>query len=91
VGLIGMVTLGMMARTALGHTGNPIHATWIERTAFSALFLAASTRVFIPLAWPSLLVESALLSAVLWSAAFTLYIWRYTPLLVHARKDGQPG
>jgi uncharacterized protein involved in response to NO len=77
-----MVTLGMMTRTALGHTGNPIQATWVERAAFSALFLAASTRVFIPLAWPSLLIESALLAAVLWSAAFALYLWRYTPLLV---------
>ena len=82
VGLIGMVTLGMMTRTALGHTGNPIQATWVERSAFSALFLAASIRVFIPLAWPSLLIESAALAAVLWSAAFALYLWRYTPLLV---------
>jgi uncharacterized protein involved in response to NO len=86
VGLIGMVTLGMMTRTSLGHTGNPIHATWVERTAFSALFLAASIRVFTPLVWPSLLIESAVLAAVMWSAAFALYLWRYTPLLVFQKR-----
>jgi uncharacterized protein involved in response to NO len=31
------------------------------------------------------------LSAALWSAAFVLYLWRYTPFLLRARIDGLAG
>ncbi len=91
VGLIGMVTLGMMTRTALGHTGHLIQATWTERYAFSAVALAACVRVFAPLVWPGLLIESAVMAAVMWSFAFCLYLWRYIPLLLRPRRDGLPG
>lgn len=91
VGLVGMITLGMMTRTALGHTGHPIHATWAEQCAFTAVAIAACIRVIVPLLWPALLIESAILSSGLWSLAFGLFLWRYTPLLVRPRLDGLPG
>lgn len=90
VGLIGMVTLGMITRTARGHTGRPLRAGRAETLAFAALWAAAALRVFLPLAWPQTLLPSAQLSALLWSLAFALYLWRYTPWLLRPRADGRP-
>ncbi|MFZ5479565.1 MAG: NnrS family protein, partial [Myxococcota bacterium] len=39
-GSIGMLTLGMMARVALGHTGRPIRARPVMGVAFAALLVA---------------------------------------------------
>ncbi len=91
VGLIGLITLGMITRTALGHTGRPLRAGPFEQVAYLALLAAALVRVFLPLAWPASIVEAALLSSALWSLAFALYLWQYTPMLLRPRADGQPG
>lgn len=91
VGVIGLITLGMITRTALGHTGRPLRAGAFERLAYVAMLGAALVRVFLPLAWPASLVSAALLSAALWALAFALYLWRYTPMLLRPRADGQPG
>jgi uncharacterized protein involved in response to NO len=91
VGVIGMVTLGMITRTALGHTGRALRAGPYERLAYLAVLGAALVRVLVPLAWPAALVPSALLSSGLWLLAFALYLWHYTPMLLRPRADGQPG
>lgn len=91
VGLLGLITLGMITRTARGHTGRPLRAGRAETLAFLALLGAALLRVFLPLLQPSALLLSAQLSAVLWSLAFALYLWRYTPWLWRVRADGRPG
>ncbi len=82
VGTIGMMTLGMITRTALGHTGRPLRAGAIETSAYVALLLAALVRVFPPLLWPASLLPSVQAAALLWSLAFWLYLWRYTPMLM---------
>lgn len=82
VGTIGMMTLGMITRTALGHTGRPLRVSAIETSAYLALLLAALVRVFLPLLWPASLLPSVQAAALLWSLAFWLYLWRYTPMLM---------
>ena len=82
VGTIGMITLGMITRTALGHTGRPLRVSAIETSAYLALLLAALVRVFLPLLWPASLLPSVQAAALLWSLAFWLYLWRYTPMLM---------
>lgn len=91
VGLIGMVTLGMITRTALGHTGRPLRAGPFELAAYLAMLGAGLLRVFVPLLWPAALLPAVAASAALWSLAFALYLWRYVPILTRARLDGQPG
>ena len=91
VGVIGTITLGMITRTALGHTGRPLRASAVETSAYLAMLLAAAVRVFVPLLLPQALLASVQVSALLWSLAFALYLWRYTPMLLRARLDGQPG
>jgi uncharacterized protein involved in response to NO len=91
VGLIGLITLGMITRTALGHTGRPLHAGPVELAAYVAVLLAAAVRVFLPLLAPNLLLASVGISAALWSLAFALYLVRYLPILTRPRADGLPG
>lgn len=91
VGLIGMLTLGMITRTALGHTGRPLRAGRIETVAYLAMLGAAVVRVCLPLHDAAWLLPSVSISAALWSLAFALYLIRYTPMLLWPRADGRPG
>ncbi|GAB4217824.1 MAG: NnrS family protein [Rhodoferax sp.] len=91
VGALGGLTLGMMARTARGHTGRPIQASALERSAFAAVLLAAVVRVGLPLLWPGAYGWALWLAALLWSFAWGAYAWRFVPWLLRARLDGQDG
>lgn len=90
-GTIGALTLGMMTRTARGHTGRLLQAGNLEVAAYAAVLAAAAVRVFLPLLNPAWLMAAAEVSAALWSLAFLLYAWQYTPWLLRARLDGRPG
>ncbi|WP_037456698.1 NnrS family protein [Skermanella stibiiresistens] len=90
IGGIGVLTLGMMARTARGHTGRPIEATRLMTAAFAILNLAALVRVLGPMVAPDAPGVIGV-SGVLWALAFTLYLIEYTPILTNARIDGRPG
>jgi uncharacterized protein involved in response to NO len=91
VGAIGGLTLGMMTRTSLGHTGRPLQAGKVEIFCYAAIQLAALTRVFLPLAFPALYLEAVVASGLLWSAAFGVFTIAYWPILSRPRTDGRPG
>jgi len=91
VGAIGGLTLGMMTRTARGHTGRPLVADGCELAMFMLVQIAAVVRVFGGMAWPGLYLASVQVSGLLWSAAFGLYAIRYWPVLTRPRLDERPG
>lgn len=91
VGAIGALTLGMMTRTARGHTGRPLVADCYEIGAFMLVTAAAITRVLVPLALPSAYRDAVIVSACLWSAAYAIYAVRYWPILTRPRLDDKPG
>jgi uncharacterized protein involved in response to NO len=91
VGGIGGMTLGMMTRTAKGHTGRVLQADRWEVAAYALVMAAALVRVGLPLAWPAGYSASVVASGVLWSAAFGIYFVRYLPILLRPRIDGRPG
>ncbi|MGL6111053.1 MAG: NnrS family protein [Rubrivivax sp.] len=90
-GAAGGLIIGMMTRTARGHTARPLRADRADVACYGLVLGAALVRVFVPLAAPALTVGAVLLSAALWSAGFALYAWRYWPVLTRARLDGKPG
>jgi uncharacterized protein involved in response to NO len=91
VGAIGSLTLGMMARVALGHTGRPLVAPRAMVWAFWAITLAAVARVFGPLLVPSAYKLTLMVAGGLWTAAFLVYLVVYTPILTRPRIDGRAG
>jgi uncharacterized protein involved in response to NO len=90
-GAIGTLTLGMMTRTARGHTGRPLRADRIDVAAYAAVLAGAALRVAVPLLWPAATVPAVLASALLWSTGFALYAVHYGPWLCRMRLDGRPG
>jgi len=91
VGAIGLFTLGMMARVALGHTGRPVSAHPSMVWAFLLLAVSALIRVFMSLLFPSVAEVALLISAAGWVLAFTVFVWIYTPYLIRPRVDGASG
>jgi uncharacterized protein involved in response to NO len=91
VGAAGGLIIGMMTRTAKGHTGRPLQADRYETACYALVLLAAVVRVGVPLVAPAMLVQAALVSAAAWSAAFAIYAVRYWPVLTQPRVDGRPG
>jgi uncharacterized protein involved in response to NO len=91
VGGIGVLTLGMMARVSLGHTGRPMRSSRFINLAFVLLNLAALSRVFGPLVLPSRYGLWIDLSGGLWILSFVIFAFVYIPILIRARADGRPG
>ena len=91
VGAIGGLTLGMMTRTARGHTGRPLRAEAAETACYVLINLAAVVRVFVPLAAPAFYRDTVILSGVLWASAFAVFVGKYWPILTRPRVDGRSG
>jgi len=91
IGAIGLLTMGMMTRTARGHTGRPLVADGYEVACYVLIFAAAIVRVFGPIVFPPAYLSTVALSAILWSGAYGLYAIRYWPVLTRVRLDGKPG
>ena len=95
VGGIGLLTVSMMVRTALGHTARPLYpapagmgtAFWLMVAATAVRALAAVMAFVNATAY----THSIRLSAVLFAASLLLYFWRYRPWLTQPRLDGKAG
>lgn len=90
VGAAGGLIIGMMTRTARGHTARPLVADGVDTTCYTLVLLAALVRVLLPMAAPSQTLRAVLASALLWSMGFALYALRYWPVLTKPRLDGRP-
>lgn len=91
VGATGGLIIGMITRTARGHTGRPLKASNPEVLAYALVMTAAVLRVLLPLVAPALLLASLVAAALAWSAAFLIYLWIFTPWLMRTRFDGKDG
>ena len=91
IGAIGGLTLGMMTRTARGHTGRPLVAGGAELAMFLLIQGAALVRVFGGILLPEMTMATVQFSALLWVAAMSLYAICYWPVLTRPRLDGKPG
>jgi uncharacterized protein involved in response to NO len=92
VGAIGALTLGMMARVALGHTGRPLRVAPPMVAAFILVNVAASLRILA--AWSLLdhwYVALIVVAGAAWASAFALFVAVYAPILTRPRVDGRPG
>lgn len=92
VGGIGMMTIGMMARVSLGHTGRSIaELPGVLSWAFYALGLAALFRVLVPLLVQGHYIWWIAASQLLWVIGFSLLLFVFLPMWWRPRVDGRPG
>jgi uncharacterized protein involved in response to NO len=92
VGGVGLMTAGMMARVALGHTGRDISNPPSVVTPILLLLVAAAlVRVALPVIDIAHYHLWVILSQGLWIVAFAWLSVRYLPILTQPRVDGQDG
>lgn len=91
IGATGGLIIGMITRTALGHTGRQLKVGAGETAAYALVPLAALVRVATLAFLPALALVGIHMAASLWALAFAIYLLRYTPWLARPRQDGQPG
>ena len=91
MGAIGILTLGMMARVALGHTGRPMRSARITNAAFVLLNLGTAVRVLLPVIAPRQYQLWVFVAGGLWVTGFLIYCGVYLPILARPRADGLPG
>ena len=89
-GAMGGLMLGMMTRSALGHTGRPLAAGGVEWAAYILVHTGAALRVFGPLAGADAEPHALAASALLWPGAFALFLAAYWPVLTRPRIDETP-
>lgn len=91
LGGLGGLTVGMMSRVSLGHTGRTVSALTPMAPAFVLLNIAAVVRVVLPMIEPAWLSYAVAISGVVWVVAFAGFCVLYAPILILRREDGQPG
>lgn len=92
VGGIGIITVGMMARVSLGHTGRSVFDPPKLLTAlFILMILAVFCRVALPLILPNLYAIWIMVSATLWALASLLFLLIYSKILIRPRADEKAG
>lgn len=77
IGAFGGMTLAVMMRASLGHTGRALQAGPLLTLAFACVMLAALARVAAPAPM------GLWVAAALWTAGFALFIWHFVPVLTH--------
>lgn len=91
-GGIGMVTVSMMARVSLGHTGRNVNKPpGLVNFIMVTLLAGAVVRVFLPLLTSDYYLVWIMISQILWIIAFLLFAMLYVPIWCRPRIDGQPG
>ncbi len=89
IGGVGGMTLAMMTRASLGHTGRALVAPGPAVAAYALVPLAALAR-FAGSAIPALYTPAVLTAGALWCLAFALFVIAYWPVLWGARLPRDP-
>jgi uncharacterized protein involved in response to NO len=77
-GAIGLMTLAVMTRATLGHTGRALQAGPATQANYALILLAALLRIVAAFNGSLALIE---LAGILWIAGFTCFVLFYGPLL----------
>ncbi|CAH1680133.1 NnrS protein involved in response to NO [Hyphomicrobiales bacterium] len=86
-GAFGTMTLAVMSRASLGHTGRPLVATAATQACYVLVVLGSLARIYSALGHgPAALLHVAGLS---WSLAFIVFALAYSPALTRARLGGK--
>ncbi len=87
IGAIGGMTLAMMSRAALGHTGRPLIVARPVAWAYALVGLAALIRAAGAEGAPGWYDWAMLVSGALWLLAYVLFVAVYWPILTRPRQS----
>jgi uncharacterized protein involved in response to NO len=89
IGGVGGMTVGVMSRASLGHSGRALVAPRAVAVAYALLPLAALAR-FAGSAWPEHHYPAVLAAGALWLAAFGLHVVALWPVWLQPRAPRAP-
>jgi uncharacterized protein involved in response to NO len=90
VGGIGIITMSMMARVTLGHTGRNVQqAPPIMAFLLGAMVLTATIRIFFPLMDPGHYQLWITISGIMWIISFSLFSIIFIPMLLKPRQGSE--
>jgi uncharacterized protein involved in response to NO len=79
-----VLIIGMVTRTALGHLGRPLATDGSMRASYGLMLVAGALRLAAMVDTP-VSVGCLQLAGAAWIAALSLYLWRFTPMLIRPR------
>lgn len=82
VGAVGCMTLAIMTRASLGHTGRALRVRRSTALAYVLVAVSAGIRALAPGAFPEAYFTIMYLSGGLWMVAFALFSMAYVPVLL---------
>jgi uncharacterized protein involved in response to NO len=88
-GAFGTMTLAVMTRVALGHTGRELVVARSIGAAYALVITGAALRVVGPSAVPAYYLQMLAAAGLLWAAAFAMFLVVYGPILVAPRRDDE--
>lgn len=91
VGAAGSLTLGVMTRAVLGHSGMPMNNEALITLYFVLINIAALSRIVAPLFLADYYMLMLNVSGVCWVLAYALFLIRVIPVVIRPRADGKPG
>jgi uncharacterized protein involved in response to NO len=86
VGAAGTMTLAVMTRASLGHTGNALRASLMTQVIYAAIVIASLARIFSALG-PTLSDALLHITAIAWWVAYFGFATSFGPLLVGSRRQ----
>ena len=92
IGAIGGMTLAMMTRAPLGHTGRPLVVVLPIAVSYLLIALAALLRGLVLDTFPASYFTIVFVAGGLWVAGFAIYVFVYAPILIGpSLKDASSG
>ena len=92
VGGVGIITISMMARVTLGHSGRNVHqAPPIMMIILVGMVLSTFLRIILPLVDPAHYRVWIAASGLAWIISFAIFAIVFIPMLISPRVDGKPG
>jgi uncharacterized protein involved in response to NO len=84
-GAMGLMTLAIMTRASLGHTGRDMSSSPPMVAIYGAMLVAALARIAAPLL-PAFYYETLLAAGAAWFLAFTFFLLTFGPMLMRAKQ-----
>ena len=84
-GAIGTMTLAVMTRAALGHTGRALHADAVTQALYAAVIAGTIARLTLPFA-DGAYVPVLHTASLLWGVGFLGFALSYGPSLTRRRR-----
>ena len=88
-GGVAVMTLAVMTRASLGHSGRPLHAGTLVTAIYVLVNLGALIRVTAAL-WPMAYGHTVALAGGVWASGYALYVLIFAPMWLRPRRKAGP-